>query len=195
MSGNATEPNTPAQEPTQAAQPGQEPAANPPTPAPVEQDVNSLPQWARDAISKANGEAAKYRTQVRDLEPKAQQFTQLEEASKTELQRQTEALEAANRARDEAKAEAIRFRVAAEEGVGKDDLDLLGTGDEEQIRARAVRIAEMRTAAAIAATAATTAPTSPGQRPQEALRPGATPSNEPLSEDELLYQAIYGPQK
>jgi hypothetical protein len=179
-----------ATEPQQATQPGQEPVV--PTSPPAEQDVSSLPQWARDAISKANGEAAKYRTQVRDLEPKAQQFAKLEEASKTELQRQTEALEAANRAREEAQAEALRFRVAAEEGVSKDDLDLLGNGDEEQIRARAVRIAEMRTAAAVAATAATL---KPGQRPQEALRPGATPSNEPLSEDEQLYQAIYGPQK
>ena len=128
--------------------------------------------------------------QVNELKPLADQFRSLEEASKSELQRQTEALEAANRDRDNARAEALRFRVAAEHGIGKDDLDLLGSGDEEQLTARAARVAELRAAAKAAEAAAKPTP----QRPTENLRPGATPSGR-LSEDEALYEQIYGSTK
>jgi hypothetical protein len=182
MSEASTETQQPAeqgQEPT-----GQEQAT------PETQDVTSLPQWARDAISKANGEAAKYRTQVRDLEPKAKQFTALEEASKSETQRLQESVEAANRARDEAAADALRYRIAAEHGIGKDDLDLLGVGDEDALTARATRIAEMRAATRSAEEAAAAKPAQ--QRPTEQLRPGATPSTEQASDDDRFFESIYG---
>lgn len=55
------------------------PPATPPAgtegtpPAPVDGDqasIDALPKWARDALTKANGEAANYRTRLRDAEEK-----------------------------------------------------------------------------------------------------------------------------
>jgi hypothetical protein len=89
------------------------------TAAQPEQQIDSLPQWARDAISKANREAASYRTQVAELKPKAEQFTRLEEASKSDAQRLTEAAENARRDAEQARAEAVRYRVAATHGSQK----------------------------------------------------------------------------
>ena len=182
MSESAPEATT---QETAAEQPSQEQAE--------QQDPSTLPAWAREAITKANAEAAKYRTQVRDLEPKAKQFSALEEASKTDQQRMQEALEAANRARDTAQADALRFRIAAEHGIGKDDLDLLGVGDEDTLTSRAQRLADLRVKAAAAEVAATVP--KPAQRPTEQLRPGATPSSEQLSDEERLYAEIYGTQQ
>lgn len=157
----------------------------PADPAPVadEQNVADLPQWARDAITKANKEAATYRTKVKELEPKAQMAERLEEASKTELQRLQEAHEQARRDADTSRADAIRFRAAAKHGISEEDFDLLGTGDEDQIEARAQRIAALRAASA---------PTPPpAGRSKEQLRPGATPG-EPLSAEDADYQALFG---
>lgn len=63
--------NNPA--PADPATPPATPPAAPPTtpPAPVaDGNVDQLPEWARKAIEKANGEAASYRTQLRDAQAK-----------------------------------------------------------------------------------------------------------------------------
>lgn len=169
-------------------QPHAEPTA--PEVAPAEQhpqqDFNDLPQWARDSISKANKEAANYRTQVAELKPKAQQFQQLEEASKSEAQRLAEAVESARRDADTARSEAIRYKVAATHGLSADHFDLLGSGSEDEITARATKIAALiADQARLQATLA--APTS---RPVESLKPGATPA-EALNEDDALYAQLF----
>jgi hypothetical protein len=174
-----TEPSTPENVP---------PAAAPEAP-PAEQDVSQLPPWARDAITKANTEAAKYRTQVRELEPKAQQFTQLEEASKSELQRIQEAHDAAARDRDAAVADRLRLQVALAHGVGADDIDLLGSGTEEEITARAQRIAAMKAAAAPVPTPP------PSGRSRENLQPGATPAPVPDADSvEARHRQFFAPR-
>ena len=114
---------------------GQEPEA---------QDASKLPAWAREALTKANSEAAKYRTQVRDLEPKAKQFDALEQASKSDIERFQEKLAETQREADEARSDAIRYRVATEHGIKAENLDLLGSGTEDEIAARAVRVAAMQ---------------------------------------------------
>lgn len=171
-----------------------EPATEP-TPAPdapeasreqEQPDVSQLPDWAREALNKANREAANYRTKVRELEPRAQLADRLEEASKTEAQRLTERAEAAQRDLEQARAEAVRYRLAAQHGINaEEDLDLLGTGTEEQLTARAERIAA-KNAAALAAQLQPPAP----RRSGEALRPGATPSDGRPSEDEEYEQFV-----
>jgi hypothetical protein len=176
-----TEPSTPENVPPAA------PAA--PEAPPAEQDVSQLPPWARDAITKANTEAAKYRTQVRELEPKAQQFTQLEEASKSELQRIQEAHDAAARDRDAAVADRLRLQVALAHGVGADDIDLLGSGTEEEITARAQRIAAMKAAAAPVPTPP------PSGRSRENLQPGATPAPVPDADSvEARHRQFFAPR-
>jgi hypothetical protein len=153
------------------------------------QDVNDLPQWARDAITKANKEAANYRTQVAELRPKAEQFSALEEASKSELQRVAETAEKAKRDAENAQAEAIRYKAAATHGISAEFFDLLGSGTEDEITARAEKIAALATAQA-AATQAAAGP--PVTRPVEQMRPGATPA-EAASEDDLILAKLFGP--
>lgn len=171
MSEQTPEPQQP--EPTEPQQPAEAP------------DVASLPAWAREAITKANNEAARYRTQVRELEPKAQQFTQLEEASKSELQRQTEALEAARQQGEQAQRDALRYRIALDHKLTSEDITRLAGQTEDELKANAEWLASVKAAAT------PPAPAPVPQRPAEQLRPGATPANQ-LNEDDALYQQIYG---
>jgi hypothetical protein len=161
------------------------PEATPETPA--EQDASTLPQWARDAITKANREAANYRTQVNELKPQADQFKALEEASKSEAQRLAEAAQAAQRDAETARADAIRYKAAATHGIAAEFFDLLGSGSEEEVTARAEKIASLAAAQAAAAPV-----TPPATRPVEQLRPGATPASSESEEDVILAK-LFGP--
>lgn len=182
-----SEPTAPEQQPEAPAAPEQQPAQQP------EQRQEDLPQWARDAISKANREAANYRTQVAELKPKADQFSALEEASKSELQRVQEAQQAAERTAEQARAEMTRYKVAATHGIPAEHFDLLGSGTEEEITARAEKISTLLAAQAAAATAPTT-PGAPPTRPVEQLRPGATPSEAENEDDVILARLGFVPK-
>lgn len=99
--------------------------------------------------------------QLRELQPLAAKARELEEAQKTEAQRLQERAAAAERERDEVRVEMARLRMAARYGIAEDDLDLLGTGTDEEIESRAKRLSE-RFAAPPAAASAT--------RPTESMR-------------------------
>lgn len=178
-----------------------EPTAAPVAPeAPTQtatQNVVTLPEWAREAISKANREAATYRTQLREVEPLAKKAQELEEAQKTEAQRLAERQVAVERERDEARAEGLRYKAAATHGIGQDYFDLLGSGDEETIAARAERVGGLirentQMKAELEALRAGKPAPSTG-RPVEALKPGATPTNSE-SADDALYNSLFGGQ-
>lgn len=176
-----SEPTTPE---TPAPAAPEAPAAQPP-----EQNPNDLPQWARDAITKANKEAANYRTQVAELKPQADQFRQLEEASKSEAQRLAEAAEVARRDAEQARADATRYKAAATYGIPSDHFDLLGSGTEEEISARAEKL---QTLLAAQVAAQTPPPAdAPRARPVEQLRPGATPG-ETDNEDDVVMARLFG---
>jgi hypothetical protein len=123
--------------------------------------------------------------QVNELKPLADQFRTLEEASKSELQRQTEALEAAREASEKAQRDALRYRVALDHGLTSEDITRLGGQSEDELKANAEWLAGIKAAAA------PQAPTPVPQRPTENLRPGATPSGQ-LSEEDALYEQVYG---
>lgn len=164
----------------------------------ADQNVESLPEWAREAISKANKEAAGYRTKVRELEPLATKAQELEAAQQTESERVVARATAAERERDDARAEGLRYKVAATHGIGEDYFDLLGTGDAEAINERAQKVgallkvetenAQLR-AELDALRAGKPAPIH--GRPVAALKPGATPENA-QTEDDVLYESLFG---
>lgn len=164
------------------------------TPEPETVDVEQM----RRELAAARQQAAGLRTKVKELEPRAEMARQLEEAGKSEVERLTEQHQSALRDLDVARAEAVRFRIAAQHGIGEDDFGQLGVGDEEQITANAVRIAgrnaELAELQAFKAAAEGRQPAPPGRRPVEDLRPGATPAGVE-SEDDVIYASIYGPQK
>jgi hypothetical protein len=157
-----------------------------PSSSPSSQSPDSLPEWARESLTKANREAAQYRTQVNELKPLADQFRAFEESTKSETQRLAEAAEAAKRDAENARAEAIRYKAAATHGIPADHFDLLGSGTEEEITARAEKLAAL-----IAAQQQPATPAAPQRRPVEQLRPGATPGGAE-SEDDVLFAQLFG---
>lgn len=146
---------------------------------------------ARAKIAKANSEAKGLRSRVKELEAYEAKVRAIEESQKSEQQKLSERAEAAERERESTRAELVRERVARRFSISDDDFDLLGSGTEEQITARAERIAA-KDAAAKALESVTTVPRT--DRPVEKLRPGATPVEVPLGEQDA-YPAHWLPAR
>lgn len=167
---------------------------------PEAQPAPEAPPWGDDfdparawhtiqTLREAERERDRLRGQVVTPEQQQQleEYQALVEASKSEAQRQQEALAAATREAETARADAIRYRAAATYGIPADHFDLLGAGTEQEITARAEKLAGL-----LGAQAAPQTPP-PAGRPVEQLRPGATPAAAP-SEDDLVYERLFGPQ-
>jgi hypothetical protein len=91
-------------------------------------------------------EARKWETRAKDhqkriseLEPKAKQAEAFEQASKSDAERFQERVAELSKEAEDARSDAIRFRVAAEFKIEPADVDLLGSGSEDDIRGRAER--------------------------------------------------------
>lgn len=79
-----------------------------------------------------------------DLKAKAAKFDEAEAASKSELEKVTEAAAKATKAADDARADALRMRIAAKHGISDEDADLFLTGrDEQSLNAQAERLANI----------------------------------------------------
>jgi hypothetical protein len=166
---------TPASEAVEPVEPAAEPAAS----EKAELSLEAL----QAELRRARDDAAKYRTKARELEPLAQKAKEAEEAQQTELERAANRLAELQAERDKATGEALRYRVAAAHQLKAEDFDLLGSGTEEELTARAERIAAL-----YAAQVPPAPPAVPG-RPIEQLRPGATPSDHE-SPDEATWRAL-----
>jgi hypothetical protein len=66
-----------------------------------------------------------------DLKAKAGRLDELEAANKSEIEKATEKATAAERERDAAKADAMRWKVAAKHGISDEDAELFLTGTDE----------------------------------------------------------------
>lgn len=180
----APTPAAPAQEPTQPQQPTETP--------PWGDDFDPARAW--HTITQLREREKELAKQPR-LSPEQQQqlteYNRLVEASKTEQQRQQEALAAAQRAAEQSAADAVRYKAAATHSIPADHFDLLGTGTEEEITARAAKLSALL--AAQAAASANPAHPAPVRRPVEQLRPGATPSDA-KTEDDVVYERLFGAQ-
>jgi hypothetical protein len=116
---------------------------------------------ARKAAEKAHAELAAKLKAIEDRD-----LSELDKA-KRDVQ---DALEAA----DQARREALRFRVAASSGISDEDAEIFLTGpDEESIKRQAERLVSLRTAAA--------APGTPRPDPSQ----GATATPLPLNGDPI----------
>ncbi len=125
-------------DPTDPAPP--DPSTETPPADPAAQDdpkpTETVDYWKKksrenEARAKANAKAA-------------EQLAAIEEANKTEAQRSADALAAANKAAEDAKADALRYRIASKFQVSDEDAELFLTGaDEETLTRQAQRLTGM----------------------------------------------------
>lgn len=127
-------------------------------------------------INKANSEAKGLRARVKELEALEAKVREYEDSQKSEAEKIQARAELAEKRATSAEADLIRERIARRHKIDEDDMDLLGSGTEEQIEARAKKIAA-KNAAAVGAQA--TAP--PSEKPVEKLRPGATTADKSVA--------------
>jgi hypothetical protein len=166
-----------------------------PTETPAPEDA--LGDAGKKAIDRMKAERDAARREASANKAAAKRLAELEESQKSEQQKIADRAAEAERERDEARTEGLRYKAAARHGVGEDYFDLLGSGDEETIVGRAERVgtlirenAEMK-AELEALRAGKPAPST--GRPTPALKPGATPEDN-KTEDDVLYESLYGTQ-
>lgn len=104
-------------------------------------DAGETPQQTiealRAALAKANGEA-------KDNRLKAKELDELKAAQMSELERANAAAEENRRAAETARAEALRWRIAAKHGISDEDAETFLTGnDEESLTKQAERLASL----------------------------------------------------
>lgn len=159
----------------------------------------SQEDFDRMVADRLSRERAKFRDYA-ELKEKASKFDEVAEAQKTESQRYAETAARAQREAEEARAETLRYRVAASRGVTADYFDLLGTGDEETLNGRAERLGSLLNVASenehlkAELEALKTGKTPSRTRPVADLKPGATPNLDAFPDD-TSYPASWLPQQ
>lgn len=144
-----------------------EPDAETPTAPEPPNDVDAL----RAALAKANDDAKRHRLRNKELEPLAERAKQLEESQKTETERLTERLTAA----EKRALDAVRYEVALDKGLTRSQAKRLVGNTPEELAADADELL-----ADLGHTEATPPVT---RRPAERLRGGSEPEQEPEEKD------------
>lgn len=185
----------PAPEDTQTTGQGESAGGGGPTPTEpaatlTQEDVQ------RVLAERLKRERAKY-ADYDELKKAAAKLRAIEDADKTAQQKAAEEVAAAKAEAEAAKADVIRFRVAAEHGVTGADIDLIGVGSEDDVAGRAKRVgvllAAERELAELKKAQADAGKQAPQQRPAaREWQPGATPvsvNGGPSARDRALAQA------
>ena len=142
-------------------------------------------QFDATYVAKLRAEAAKYRNQANANADAARKLAEIEDAQKSETQRLTEARATAEKEASDARAEAMRLRVAVRHGISDEDAELFLTGADEETL---IRQAEALQAKAQKVTTTPTSPAAPvtpppAPAPRADLSQGArgAKSNDPAS--------------
>ncbi len=133
-------------------------ASTDPAPTPKPDDLGDPGKKALAAERSARRAAEKA---AADALAKVKEF---EDRDKTELEKLTDQISKAKAEADQARAEALRLKVAAESGLPADLHEFLVGNDEEELRAKAQKL--------MAATAAATDPRRPAPDPTQGAKPG-----------------------
>lgn len=105
-----------------------------PTEAPVTDEGKV---FDADYVKSLRQEAAKYRTQAKEMAEKAKAYDEYVESQKSEAQKVSDALEAATRERDNLKAELLRHQVAANKNLPRPLVERLRGETLEEMEADA----------------------------------------------------------
>ena len=136
---------------------------------------------AKAKIAKVNAEAANLRKRLKELEPLAAKAKELEDAGKSETQREREAREAAEKRASDAEQRLLRMEVAQAKGLTAAQAKRLVGTTAEELEADADELLE--------SFGTREAPPVP-RRPREALRPGGAPESEPEETDPRKLAAL-----
>jgi uncharacterized protein YaiL (DUF2058 family) len=122
---------------------GQESGEQAAPPEGTEAGTTESETFDAEYVTKLRKEAAKYRTEAKANADAAKKLAAIEEANKTEQQKLEERLTEAQKAADQARADALRFKIASKFGVTDEDADLFLTGtDEETLTRQAERLSQ-----------------------------------------------------
>lgn len=163
---------------------------------PKQPDTLTQDDVQRVIADRLKRERAKY-ADYDDLKKAAARLQAIEDADKSAQQKAAEEVAAARAEAEAAKADVVRFRVAAEHGITGADIDLIGAGAEEDVTGRAKRIggllAAERELADLKKAQADAGKQPPQQRPAaREWQPGATPvsvNGGPTAKDRAAAQA------
>jgi hypothetical protein len=117
----------------------------PATPEPAAPPAQETPPDTAPEVEETDwkAEARKWEQRAKENKSAADRLAELEDANKSEIQKASDKATAAEKAAAEAKAEALRWKVAAKHGITEEDADLFLTGtDEETLTKQAQRLTE-----------------------------------------------------
>lgn len=200
MSDPSPEPTAPV-EPVTPSSPAQPAATAPeqPTPAPAAPEpVFDATQWAAlfgqedpAEIKKQLGHAREWEKRAKANVEGATKYAEWQESQKTEQQRLADAKTTAERELADLRSANARLMAAATHKLPPDLIDLLGSGTDEEIDARAKLLAAKL--ASTAPPAPAPAPAAPAStRPVEYLTPGAQPANQPTQDPDAWLRGMSG---
>jgi hypothetical protein len=116
-------------EPVPAETPAQEPKPAAEEPQPKVDEID----W--------KAKAREWEKRAKENKSAAEKLAEIEEANKSEVQKASDRLAAAERERDQARVEGLRFKVAVKHGISEEDAELFLTGsDEEALTRQAQRL-------------------------------------------------------
>jgi hypothetical protein len=189
MSEPTTAPAPAAAAPTTPTAPAPEAETTPTAPtAGGKVNVADLDPAVQALIKGLRDENATARKRNQELTPLAAEAEKMRTERLTEVEKATARAEAAEKLAAEREGALLRERLARTHGLTDDDLDLLGSGTEDELTKRAEKIKALKGAGT------PPAPVVPGAKPVEQLRPGATPGGT-LPAEQDAYPAEWAPQK
>lgn len=111
------------------------------TPAPAPAQEPPAPETPPKPETDWKAEAKKWETRAKENKTAADQLAAIEEANKTEAQKNADRLAAAEKDATDARREALKFKIASKFSIGDEDADLFLTGsDEESLTKQAERL-------------------------------------------------------
>lgn len=127
-------------------------------------------------VAKWKALARKHEGQAKSNAEAAKKVKEMEDASKSDIEKATAAQTAAEKRAEAAEAKALRYEIALEKNVPAKLIKFLGGNTEDEIKAAADELLE-------AVSPADTGGSTTGDKPKEALRAGAAGSSDSEPEE------------
>jgi hypothetical protein len=167
------------------------------------QDQDQSDETDEDDPAKLREQIASWRKMSRQHEraasknsAAARKLAEIEEGQKSELQKAEDARQAAERDRDDARAQTNRMLAAAAHDLPTDLIDYLGDGTADEISERAEQLSGIISAEVDKRIAASGSPNggrrpaAQGQRPVNSMRPGAASANSGVTTPDQMFRRL-----